>query len=263
MTKTIRVMSMNLCCDDAVNVERLNAFPHRAQRVYAMLGEYRPELIGFQEATDRIRESLIETLTPMGYAIVGCGREKNYHGESTCLAYRRDLFEMIDAETCWLSHTPTVPASTYGGDQSGCPRVYTAVTLMHRDMTEPFVFLNTHLDHVGQNARLLGAAQVMQVLANRGRHWILTGDMNATPDAPEIRFFTEQTGDRPVRNATADLGGTFHNYGKIPPERMEQIDYVFTTFDANPADAFVVRDTPVNGVWLSDHCPVCATIALA
>ncbi len=263
MEKTIRVMSMNLCCDDAVNVERLSAFPHRAQRVYAMIGEYRPELIGFQEATDRIRESLIETLTPMGYTIVGCGREKNYHGESTCLAYRRDLFEMIDAETCWLSHTPTVPGSTYGGDQSGCPRVYTAVTLMHRDMTEPFVFLNTHLDHVGQNARMLGAAQVMQVLANRGRRWILTGDMNATPETPEIRLFTEQTDGLPVRNATAGLGGTFHGYGKIPPEQMEQIDYVFTTFDANLSDAFVVKDTPVNGVWLSDHCPVCASVLLA
>lgn len=264
MAIQIRVMTMNVCCDDAVNVERLSAFPHRAQRVYAMIGEHLPDLIGFQEATDRIRDGLVTALSPMGYTLVGCGREKNYHGESTCLAYRRELFEMIDMETYWLSSTPKVPASTYGGDQSRCPRVYTAATLIHREMTEPFVFLNTHLDHVGPNARMLGASQVMQVLANRGKRFIITGDMNATPDAPEIRFFTEQSiGGAEVLDATAGLGGTFHDYGKIPPEQMEKIDYVFTNFSADPADAFVVEDTPVDGVWLSDHCPVCASIHLA
>ncbi|MDY5346478.1 MAG: endonuclease/exonuclease/phosphatase family protein [Eubacteriales bacterium] len=261
MSIRLKVMTFNLSCDDDPAAKRLTTFQHRAPRIYEMLQREKPDLIGFQEATDRMRASLTETLLPLGYAVAGCGRDTDYHGESTVVAYRRDQFELLNLETRWLSLTPDVPGSSFGGDQSGCPRIYTAATLCHRALEKPFVFLNTHLDHVGRNARLLGVSQILQRLSEQGLHFIITGDMNAEPDDAEIKCFTAKpVCGAPVCDATAGLGDTYHGYGKDAPMK---IDYVFTDFACDPSAARVLPDAPVEGIWLSDHYPVAAVVEIA
>ena len=146
MSIRLKVMTFNLSCDDDPAAKRLTTFQHRAPRIYEMLQREKPDLIGFQEATDRMRASLTESLLPLGYAVAGCGRDTDYHGESTVVAYRRDQFELLNLETRWLSLTPDVPGSSFGGDQSGCPRIYTAATLCHRALEKPFVFLTFFLN---------------------------------------------------------------------------------------------------------------------
>lgn len=233
-----------------------NYFPNRRGRILDTIKEYCPDIIGFQEATDSMREWVSATLAD--YITVGCGRGRDYRGESTIISFRRDRFELIKCETFWLSPTPNTPGTGYGIDQSACPRIATAALLKPKNCSEPFLFCNTHLDHKGKTARLLGSVQLLQYLSSQPHKFILTGDFNATPEALEITLLTTVP-SFPVADATAGLPGTFHGFGNAASR--PKIDYIFTNLRFDPADSFVVPDEPDHdGVYISDHNPVCAQI---
>ena len=78
------------------------------------------------------------------------------------------------------------------------------------------------------------------------------------PDAPEIKVFTEH--GMGIKDATATLGGTFHNFGRR--ETYSKIDYIFTNGICDENESFVVPDEGVDGVYISDHFPVCALIEM-
>lgn len=257
MQTTLKVLSFNLRVDNVG--DGINSFTNRFRRVVEVLEQEKPDLVGFQEVTDGMRARLRDHLP--GYTVQGCGREGSYHGESMLIAYRTDVVELISLENLWLSPTPEVPGSRYGGDQSPCPRMFTAARLKHDRLPSPFYFINTHLDHMGEEARYLGAMQLCQYISSHEEPFVLTGDFNATPMAREIRLFTEALAGRSVVDCTAELGPTFHDFGRLPPERQEKIDYIFT--DGRCESAYVVKDEPVSGQYYSDHNAVCAYITLA
>lgn len=261
MHPALKIFSFNL--RTVAPADGINMFFNRTGRILEAIKTNDPDLIGFQEVTDAMRAWLDEALSPLGYAIVGCGREQDYRGESTCIAFKRADFSLIALETRWLSATPTVPGSRYAADQSHCPRIFTAATLKHREADTPFILLNTHLDHQGSEARKLGALDVIRYLSERHLGFIITGDMNALPDAPEICVFTSYAlNGRPVIDATAKIGGTFHDYGRLSPTEAKKIDYIFTDLPCDPAASFMVADEPVDGLYISDHNPICALITL-
>ena len=138
-----------------------------------------------------------------------------------------------------------------------CPRVATAVYLKHTEAKTPFLFINTHLDHKGSVARLLGSVQLLQYISKRKLPTILTGDFNALPDAREICVITENQ-ECGLVDLTQDLGGPFHGFGKRT--EMSKIDYIFSNMKADPKEAFAIEDKGVEGVYISDHYPVCAFV---
>ena len=187
------------------------------------------------------------------YIVVGCGRGKDLKGESMIVAYRRDCFDMISMETFWLSTAPSVPGSSYGVDQSSCPRCTTAVVLKHDSAEQPFLFLKTHLDHKGAQARLFGAIQILQYVSDKKLPFVLTGDMNARPEAAEIQAFVNCK-SHAVVDITSGIQGTFHGFGTRPT--MSKIDYIFTDMESDPAESYAYNDVPVEGLYVSDHLPV-------
>ncbi len=248
---TLKIMTFNLRVDNPG--DGINSFTNRFDRVMDTILRESPDIIGFQEVTDGMRTRLRDCIP--GYTVQGCGRQADYHGESMLIAYRTADVELISLENVWLSYTPTVPGSTFGGDQSPCPRMFTAAEIKHDRVREPFWFINTHLDHWGATARLLGAAQLAQYISTRAGHIILVGDFNATPDTPEIRLLSERLTD-----TTAALGGTFHEFGRLLPDKTVKIDYIFADIPATRA--YAVEDVPVDGQYYSDHNAVCAYIPL-
>lgn len=255
MSVKLKVFTFNLRV--ATKVDGDNIFWNRTGRIQELLAAEKPDLIGFQEVTDEMRAWLRTSLP--GYTVLGCGRGKDYRGESMALAYRTDDFELIGLEQFWLSPTPSIPGSCFSGDQSSCPRMTTAVTLKHHDADELIRFYNTHLDHKGPVARLLGATQLMQAVSNWGGKFVITGDFNALPDTVEMQTITACS-TLPMIDATALLGGTFHAFGQRATRT--KIDYIFTNAECDPAESTIIEDIPVNGIYLSDHNPVCAYITL-
>lgn len=251
----LKVFTFNL----RVNVESdgINAFPNRKERILNTVHEYQPDLIGFQEADDEMREWLHTALTD--YTVVGCGRNADWRGESPVLAYRHDSFEALWTDQFWLSPTPRVPGSRYNGiGQSLCPRTVVAVCLKHKNAQSPFLFCNTHFDHMESTPRLLSAVQTIQYVSEKGLPFILTGDLNARPNTPEIAFLTNVR-SFPVTDITQNIKHTFHNFGKISEKK---IDYIFTNLPADPEESFTVPDEGIDGVYISDHYPVCGFVEI-
>lgn len=246
----IFTFNIRVCVDKGAN-----DFDLRKHRIAELINSEQPDIVGFQEATDRMRSELSSLLD--GYYIVGCGREKNYRGESAAVAYKKDKFELLKLDNFWLSATPYVAGSRYGEDQSKCPRITTALLLVEKEGGSPFWFINTHLDHIGSTARLLGATQLMQFMSQQREPCILAGDFNAGPASKEIRAFSENE-HLGLIDCTANINGTFHDYGKMAA--MAKIDYVFTNMECDVSKSFAYPDEAPNGTYYSDHLPVCVFI---
>ena len=254
MSRTIKVMSFNL--RTAVPSDGVNSFWERKPRILAVIAAENPDVIGFQEATDEMRLWLADNLA--AYTVIGCGRERDYHGESVATAFKKDTFGLLSLEHFWLSPTPDIPGSRYPGDQSSCPRITAMVRLCCDGADAPFRFYNTHLDHRGRDARYLGMMQTVQHIAGSGEKFIFTGDMNAKPDAPEIGLVTEALQARGAVDCSLGLGNTFHGFRG--GEGICHIDYIFT--DGYCHRSYVVPDEGENGLYYSDHNDVCAEIEL-
>lgn len=258
MSEKIKVCTFNL----RINTPKdgINQFINREGRILEVIKREMPDLIGFQEANDMMRDFLTDNLAA-DYTIIGCGRDSDCTGESTAVAVRRGRFAVVSVDNFWLSFTPDVPGSTFGGDQSKCPRVTTCVYLRLLGSGEYVRFCNTHLDHKGETARLLGVAAIMQYLTKFGDRFILTGDFNARPESNVISDLKALTHcGRQVREATETVPVTFHCFGNT--EHFCKIDYIFTDAEPLPDEAYAVIEPPVDGVYVSDHHPVVAYIKL-
>lgn len=253
MTDALRVMTFNLRVDTPN--DGINQFIKRTDRVLEAIRAEAPDIIGFQEATDSMRDFLRKNLPE--YAILGGGRTKCYDGEGIPVAYKEDMFELIEFQTKWLSDTPDVPGSRVQElDQSKYPRIYELVKLRRISDNKIIALVNTHTDHTGVQTRVWESERLIKVMKEISADAIiLTGDMNERPDGEAIKMLTADP-ELKLIEASACVEGTFHNFGRRLP--AWKIDYVFSTIPCMESHA--VEDVPVNGVYISDHQPVVADL---
>ena len=246
----IKVMTFNLRTD--TQGDGINYFPNRTGRILEVIQKEKPDLIGFQEAREMARSLLRDNLCD-DYVVLGCGRLEHYSGEGCSLAFRKDRFELVNYESRMLSSTPSIPASRFeGSDQSQYPRMYLHAELQPIGDFATIHFFNTHLDHRGEVAKLLGMSQILQHISDCRGEFVLTGDMNSKPDSQAIamaRAFAGRT------EATEPLTSTFHSFGKM---KGNKIDYIFT--NATPTTCYRVEDEGIDGVYITDHYVICAEI---
>ena len=248
-----KVMTFNLRI--RAECDGINIFDNRTSNIINTILTEAPDLIGFQEVTDDARELLRKRLAPQ-YTVLGCGRKENMRGEGVCIAYRNKLFELVGFDTFWLSDTPSVAGSRYIDiDQSPCPRITVRASLSPIDGKDIIHFFNTHLDHWGEVAREKGMTQIKQEIEKLGGRFILTGDMNDYPDSGCIAVALSIEG---VKDTTWNIKSTFHAFGNLKTD--SKIDYIFTNMCAS--DAYCVTDEHKDGIYISDHYPVCVDIEI-
>lgn len=250
----MKLVTFNIRCD--CGRDGINNFVFRKPLIERVISEEQPDILCFQEVMPHVAAWLRETLK--GYYLVGCGRTEDLRGELVPVAFRADKYNLIEMETYWLSETPYVPASRYP-EQSACPRVCTQVLLEELETGKVFRIVNVHLDHVGDLARQLGIRQILKHVDEAKlmpeAPVILTGDFNADPDSATLGTFAEYP---EYTDFTAGIGVTFHNYGRKDPG--ECIDYIIARGGLSCAS--VEKWTRCeDGVYLSDHYPVCAELA--
>lgn len=253
----LKVMTFNMRID--VPVDGINAFSNRTEKIRRMLLSESPDIIGTQEVNESMLAWAQHALCEK-YISVGTGRQKDFSGEGARIFYDFKKFALLRLETKWLSETPDVPESRYSVDQSEYPRVYTLAEFVDRNTRTVFRVINVHLDHKGEAAMLCGAVQIMQRIAAENASFpmktVLTGDFNALPDSPAVKTVRAHLSD-----LTENLAGTFHDFGRLSPPNRAKIDYIFS--DAPAAkNAYIVPDEPSDGVYVSDHFPVCAFLCL-
>ena len=251
----VKFVTFNLRCDRPQ--DGVNRFAGRQPLILRTLGREKPDVICFQEVEPHMAAWLRQSLPD--YCAVGCGRGVKFDSEQMTVAFRKEAFQLLELHTFWLSETPDVPGSRYPG-QSSCPRICTEAVLMEAG-GRVFRVFNTHLDHVGGEARERGLAQILRRAEQdgpfTGTPMILAGDFNAEPDSAEMALLETYPG---LTNATRTIGATYHGYGKADPP--EQIDYIVLRGAVRCERVGRWTDAD-RGVYLSDHYPVCAELRWA
>lgn len=249
----MRIVTFNIRLDNGQ--DGINNFCNRKAFILEKLKRECPDIICFQEVLPHVAIWLKEELTE--YYIVGCGRDEKLRDEQVAIAYRKDRMNLMRMETYWLSTTPYVPASRYP-DQSICPRVCTEVVMEDMETGLVFRIANTHLDHEGPKARIQGLAQILKHIeqASFFPHIpvIITGDMNAEPDSEEMAVLKNYPS---YTNTTEDIGITYHGYYKT--QNTCQIDYIIIS-EGLTCEKIEKWTDEKNGLYLSDHYPICATV---
>jgi endonuclease/exonuclease/phosphatase family metal-dependent hydrolase len=253
----VRVMTFNIRYGTAPDGE--NVWPNRKEMVLDVIREFDPQLLGLQECLRDQLETILQEFPNL--SAVGVGREADGAGEYSPLLYDRKRFDVLQAETFWLSDTPDVRASKSWGNE--ITRICTWARLLDRPSNRVVRIYNTHWDHVSQPAREKSGQLIASRLqdADATKPVIVMGDFNVGPEDP-ARLPLANAG---LRDCLVDLlpdqarQGTFHAFsGKA---NGDKIDAILVSNQWHVLGAEIVT-TEHKGRFPSDHFPVTATLKL-
>lgn len=233
----------------------INNFIHRAGFIFDKIEVVKPDVIGFQEITQPHLDLLEKILTD--YQIVGHLRNDDYSGEGVFTAIRKDKYQLLGCETRWLSPTPFVAGSRFE-NQSVHPRTCIMTLLRYIETGKVFRMFNLHLDHISDEARVLGIQSAFEFIDEMNSKldlpYVLLGDFNARPDSETIGFCKSR---KDIQEVTASVPVTFHAYGT----KEVKIDYIYMVNEfADKTTNVAIWDDEANGIYLSDHYPICAEL---
>ncbi len=263
-TELIRVMSFNIRYGTAN--DGINRWDLRKEFLVETIRNFDPDMLGTQETLASQRDYLAQALD--GYGVVAAGRDDGKDGgEMAALFYRKDRFEPIEQGHIWLSETPEKVGSK--GWDAALPRIATWVKLkdLQSADSKPILYLNAHLDHKGQRARLESCRLIRSKLSELGAdaRWIVTGDFNASPSEPPYSALFDDAADRKLldthrvvhRNPEANEG-TFSSFD-VSKTNGPRIDWIGCSEDFQVRLARIDR-TSRDGRTPSDHFPVIAVL---
>ncbi|MBQ8504566.1 MAG: endonuclease/exonuclease/phosphatase family protein [Clostridia bacterium] len=243
---SVRVVSFNVrCADDtfgSVNV--------RSRFFIAMMEKYLPDSFGVQEATAKWMKILQKRLGDK-YACVTQMRDETDGAEASAVFYLKDKYELTDSGTIWLSDTPDEPYTKY--EDSGCVRIATWATLKNKASGKIYTHINTHLDHVSDEARVLQVKALnkkITELQKNGQPIICTGDFNADEKSVVYDEMVTLLQDSKYLAENSDSGITYHDYGKYT--EGEPIDFIFLP-EGTEVERYKIIDEMVSGMFVSDH----------
>ena len=247
----VKVISFNIRNSSEMSERQDGSYywTYRKDAVAKMLVAERPDAIGLQEAL--IDQIAFLDSALVDYQRVGVGRDDGAtEGEWMAIYFRRDRFDLVKSATYWLSETPDKPSR---GWDAACRRTVTVVQLRDRISGKDWVYMNTHLDHVGKTAR----AESTKQLRKLADEWdavpiVIGGDMNSTLEDTIFLSLTE-AGLLSARDLApiSDNKLTYNAYGK---GKAQQIDHFFVR-NLRP-ETFRTLDGNYGVPYVSDHYPV-------
>ena len=254
----LKIISFNIRYNSWENIDGENGWPNRKAAVVRMINEEQPAAIGLQEAlVDQLQ--YLDSCLPQ-YRRIGVGRDDGKEaGEFMAIYYDTMRLTLLSDTTRWLSMTPEVP-SKYEG--AGCYRTVTVARFRDRINGHEFAYLNTHLDHVSDDARVRGAQVIGDIVANRlkGIPVVVGGDMNCSADYDEYKPFDffSRAGLQEARELTDSTSHaiTYNAFGKDSPSLIDH----FLVKDLNVV-SFRTLDGDYGVPYISDHYPIAVTVA--
>lgn len=258
--QSLKVMTYNIRLDVASDAE--NAWPLRKDFLASQIQFYEPDIFGVQAAMPHQVIQLEQLLSQ--YHQVGIGREGLGKGESSNIFYKKNKFKLEKTDTFWLSETPDKISM---GWDAACHRVCTYALFQDLDSKQLFWVFNTHLDHIGEQARTKGLDLIVAKINQINSHKypvILMGDFNSEPQEERIIALNKIMDDTRKVSALKPFGplGTFNNFEHNNPV-TKLIDYIFISKNSNLKVAkYAVLSDSKDLKYPSDHLPVFVEFSL-
>ena len=143
------------------------------------------------------------------------------------------------------------------------------MVLKDKTTGKEFIFINTHFDHLGKQARIESAkllkSKATELAAER--QLILSGDFNLEPESEGIQTITKPEGKNTLVNSSnvAEIAygpkWTFTGFKNLPFDQLIEIDYIFLK-NIKTVYRYAVISEKLNDLQLSDHCPVFVQLEL-
>ena len=244
----LKVMSFNILCSDLTE--------DRMQRVVEQIRAESPDVVGMQEGTDKLCQRIIKELGDE-YEMLGHGRESKSDGENNNILYKKSAFNLIESHTYWITETPEVYSKH---PESACYRIFTYQLLERKSDGQVFLHVNTHFDHIGENARIEQAKILTAWIEKTFRNQfpvVITGDFNCSAETTEY-----QTIIAADYRATTSLGESKRTYqGCIDDWAGTVIDFIFVN-DLFVPVSYKVCPEKIDGKWISDHNAIVSEVLL-
>ena len=227
-----------------------------------MIIYYAPDVVGMQEVLKNQLDDLKNRLPQ--YTALGVGRaDGKEKGEYCSLFYKTDRFDLVKSGNFGLSETPD--SIGIKGWDAACERIVTWAVLKDKVSGKELAAFNTHFDHIGKVARresaVLLLAKIREIASDLPV--VITGDFNGTVDSDPISVLTEGGMQNTYFASDVVYGPawSFHDFGRIPVEERQLIDFIFVNGQVVANKFRVIADKPDNG-YLSDHAPILANLTI-
>jgi len=237
-----------------------NLWDDRKQALTDLVKFHEFDIFGTQEGLFEQLQDMQNRLAEFGYA--GVGRDDGARkGEHAAIFYRKARFALVRHGTFWLSPTDTEKPNK--GWDAALPRICTWGVFRDKANGREFIFMNTHFDHVGVEARRESAKLILAKAGEFARDLplILTGDFNVD-ETNEAYFTLAKSGVVEDAHALAAIvyepNSSFNGWGKSI-RASGRIDHIFITKAFRAVKYGVLTDT-YKGRFPSDHFPVMAKL---
>ena len=227
--------------------------------IVAQLQSARPTIIGFQEVLKNQLDDLSRALP--SYRAVGVGRDDGKAaGEFAPIFYDTTRYILLQSGTFWLSPTPELPSK---GWDAALNRICTFALLESKYDRKNLWVLNTHFDHLGEDARQHSAQLLVEKFAEFTQivnaPMLLLGDFNAEPDSPVYLVLKSNFQDLSCSKRHRELcsGPTFNAF-TLAAADDKIIDYFFGSPEIIPIQ-YKVLQTLFERSYPSDHFPLVLT----
>jgi len=252
--QTLKIMTYNIRLD--IDSDKENDWTHRKDFFNGQIQFYAPDIFGIQEAKpNQVLD--IATALPQ-YSYVGIGRDGVGKGESSNIFYAKGIFKVIESNTFWLSATPE---SISMGWDAACNRVCSYALLKNKQTNNMIWVFNTHLDHIGEEARTKGLELILSKIEKLNTNKypvVLMGDFNSEPETERIIALKKIMNDAKTISKEKPFGpyGTFNNF-KYNEASTHLIDYIFLSkSNAITVQKYAVLSDAKDLKYPSDHFPV-------
>ena len=225
----------------------------RRSKVASTVGYF--DILGFQEALVNQVDDLAEALPNHDH--YGVGRDDGrVAGEHCPIFSNRARFDLLHAETKWLSATPDVPGSV--GWDAALPRTATIVVLNDRQTGKIIRVVNTHFSHIGAEARALAARMLSLQFAMSGADIdVLLGDLNAEPESLSMAILEggglSDAYDVAEKRCRKNIG-TYTGFPTGGLRGAPRIDHILVR--GGSVLWFCAEEQIIEGFYISDHLPV-------
>ena len=255
-----KIISYNVRFSSAPETDGANRWELRRDASIKMVAAQKPLAMGLQEACPDQIDFLDQNLT--GYKHIGVGRDDgNRAGEMMAIYYDTTRLTLLNSGTFWLSDTPDKVSI---GWDAACNRTCTWGHFKVNDTGFEFLYFNTHLDHVGSQARRNSIKLIVAKMAELNPNNVpvfLSGDFNSTTDDTIFEPLKASLKDAREVSAISDKNITYNGFGTVtdsPNTRKEWvIDHIFFS-GVNPM-AFMVLNGNYGVPFISDHYPILFT----
>ena len=246
---------------------------NRKSAYYAMVNNYRPAVIGLQEAEKEQVKDILAGCS--GYSHYGLGRKNGNDiisdgslwgliggtqsgEESQTILYRTDLITLGDHGTVWHSNTPNSAGSYFPEMTDKVPQTSTWAILTYKPTNTQFFYMNVHLSLY--DSRPNEITLIMNTVSSKNTGnlpVIMTGDWNLMEGDSWLGPLENAYSNARHTAQRTDYFETYHWWGT----KSKIIDHIYYGGIGN-CYLYRTDKRKWNNKYVSDHYPVYAVFDL-